>query len=387
MESYQAVDSRDAEKAVELKTMNPAAETNSPMDVVLGDEGGITRRLVTSSSFRDKELNKWERIIEGASNKAPPALLPCIKGFTPCFSWSIVCIEVMVPCYIRIIKALTLFLAKLPQEELGILLGLVLCFFGGMFPLTLAAAEAWRQFGGTELTECLALMNEQFMVAHAASEADDLVDDDNDGIPDVLQINAQQLATRKGRLVLTATDPSTLNKGFQGLYTAWVAIIGVLKLQFAKTIALGSAIGDFLVTWMTIPCTNLLSHLLSPDIHKWIPVIITYACKVVAITLAYQIQRVISAFYSAIRGGLLITRNFLRILTRLQVPFFKDLDPDDTYADEVAGWALAGFGFYCQLMSGFNPPWVVGLVLWPLEISEATLLWAIASPSPDQTTG
>jgi hypothetical protein len=47
------------------------------------------------------------------------------------------------------------FVAALPVEELGILLGLLLCFFGGMFPMVMAAAEAWRQCGGAQTNECV----------------------------------------------------------------------------------------------------------------------------------------------------------------------------------------------------------------------------------------
>lgn len=136
------------------------------------------------------------------------------------------------------------------------------------------------------------------------------------------------------------------------------------------------------MTCVTIPCTTTLSHLLAPDLHKWIPSIITYVCKAIAISVAYMIQRVVSAFYSAIRGGLLITRNFLRILSRKQVPYFKDLDLEQTYMDEVAGWVIAAFGFYVQLRSGFSTPWIFEIVLWPLGVTEATLLWAVNSPAP-----
>ena len=39
---------------------------------------------------------------------------------------------------------------KLPTDELGILAGLVLCFFGGLYPMTLAAFEAYKQCGGED---------------------------------------------------------------------------------------------------------------------------------------------------------------------------------------------------------------------------------------------
>jgi hypothetical protein len=47
--------------------------------------------------------------------------------------------------------------------------------------MTLAAFEAWRQFGGANSMECIEALNEQFLTAVEANEKDDLVDDDEDG--------------------------------------------------------------------------------------------------------------------------------------------------------------------------------------------------------------
>ena len=116
--------------------------------------------------------------------------------------------------------------------------------------------------------------------------------------------------------------------------------------------------------------------------HKWIPQIIGYSCKAVAIFAAYKIQVVISAFYAAIRGGLMVTRNLLRVLSRPNKVFTLQIDPDDTMADEYAGWVIAAFGFYVQFKLGFAAPWVVQLLLWPLGVCESTLTWAVFQPTP-----
>ena len=43
-----------------------------------------------------------------------------------------------------------------------------------------------------------------------------------------------QLAKRKHGVFLKATDPHVLDKAFKGVYTAWVAVLAVLKIQFAQ---------------------------------------------------------------------------------------------------------------------------------------------------------
>ena len=92
-----------------------------------------------------------------------------------------------------------------------------------------------------------------------------------------------------------------------------------------------------------------------------------------------QIQKVVCAFYSAVRGGLLVTRGALRVLSRRKI---VHIDPDETYLDEATGWTVAAIGFGVQLSLGFNPPWVVSILLWPLGVSEAALAWAVNSPGP-----
>ena len=49
--------------------------------------------------------------------------------------------------------------------------------------------------------------------------------------------------------------------------------------------------------------------------------------------------------------------------------------------DEVLGWTLAAVGFYFQYTQMFSPPFVVELLLWPLQTVEYGLLYAVASTS------
>ena len=89
------------------------------------------------------------------------------------------------------------------------------------------------------------------------------------GIPDVDQMVPQELAAHKIRVVLSATDPKILDHGIKGCYTGWTAIIAVLKLQFAKMIALGAAIGDFLIKFVEKPGSAFLAHTLRYHPSCW----------------------------------------------------------------------------------------------------------------------
>ena len=138
------------------------------------------------------------------------------------------------------------------------------------------------------------------------------------------------------------------------------------------------------VFWYEISAkTKLLVHLMAEDMHKWIPSIIFYTCKVIAIAIAYKIQQIITAFYSAIRGGLMVTRG---LMSWLKNKGLITLDPETTNIDEWGGWALAALGFYFQFTQGFAAPWFVQLLLWPLVLAEGTLLWAINDTKGANTT-
>jgi hypothetical protein len=268
----------------------------------------------------------------------------------------------------------------MPHQELTIIYGFALCFFGSAYPFTVAAVEAWRQCGGSQASICLHDMAAQIDNAVKESALDDQIDDDKDGIADVEQISSKELLKRKIHVALRATDPKIVNDSLKGIYGAWSAVIACLKLEFARTIALGSAIGDFIHKLANIPLTKVMVHFLDDDLHQWIPNIISYTCKIVAIIIAYQIQVIITTFYSSIRGGLMVSRTSL---TWLIAKFGWKIDLETSYADEIAGWTLAAIGFYCQFKLGFGAPMLVRLVLWPVGFIEASLIWAVNSgPSP-----
>ena len=58
------------------------------------------------------------------------------------------------------------------------------------------------------------------------------------------------------------------------------------------------------------------------------------------------------------------------------------IDHELTWLDEAAGWALAALGFLFQWRLGFHPPWLLGLLLWPLDVIEGFIIWSINSSSP-----
>jgi hypothetical protein len=262
---------------------------------------------------------------------------------------------------------------KLPVDILLAILGLLLCFFGGTFAITIAALEAFY-YGGFETfkTNLLSLYYE-FMILWKKSREDDLVDADGDGTADVKQITARELFTRKISLYFsTCRDPAKIMGLTGDLIRCLMGVIAVLKSEFAKVIALGTMIGENMrkpVSYLVVPT---VSTVLPEKFHQWIAPTINYGCKLVAIWVAWFIQRIISSVQSAIRGGLMFSRRSLKYLNDQGYIKFND---EESYLDEILGWSVAALGIYFQLVNFFGIPFPLNIILCPISFVEETLIW------------
>ena len=177
---------------------------------------------------------------------------------------------------------------------------------------------------------------------------DNKKDEDGDGIPDVDQLEGKALLMRKTQVFLTKCDPGKINTAVGGLYLSWIAVVASLKIQFARTITLALSIAEMLqrpVDWIIAPA---LLVIVPAEYRKWIPVILGWCCKSLAMSIAWYIQRVISAATSAVRGGLMCSRGVMKLCYRRgwRLGGMLPENDEDTYLDEVAGFMIAGLGFY-----------------------------------------
>ena len=105
----------------------------------------------------------------------------------------------------------------------------------------------------------------------------------------------------------------------------------------------GGAIGDVLRPPVRRAMEPFLKKAISnEDYHKWIRPGLNYACKLVAVSIAWTLQRIISAFHSAVRGGQIAGDALVVMLKNAGV---LKHGPHDSFADEVVGYLLAFFVF------------------------------------------
>jgi len=100
----------------------------------------------------------------------------------------------------------------LPEDQLQFLIGAIICFFGGVYPLLFAAIEAAKHGGLTTLKAALKDLADEASVIIEASKKDDKADDNKDGTSDVAELDAKALLVRKANLVLTKMNPEKVRK-------------------------------------------------------------------------------------------------------------------------------------------------------------------------------
>jgi hypothetical protein len=122
-----------------------------------------------------------------------------------------------------------------------------------------------------------------------------------------------------------------------------------------------------------------LQKIIPKDYSKWVPVILSWIAKAIAISIAWYIQTIVSATASALTGGLMMARATYQACLHRKINLFG-LIPEDhsqTVVDEGLSYLFAGLGFYTQFRLGFKLPAPFNILLFPFEFAEYYIRWSI----------
>jgi len=278
-----------------------------------------------------------------------------------------------IPVVISISQKIYKVYKELPTNVLYLLIGTVMCFFGGFYPTVFAALQAAEHGGLTTVRKALSALSKEVMVIVQENKKDNKKDDDGDGISDADQIEGRELVKRKVKLVLTKMNPEKVNDAISAIYKVWMSVLAVLTIEFARTIALALTISEFSKKFTDRFLLPIVKKATPAEYQKWCPVLLDWFCKSIGMSIAWKIQSVISAFTSALAGGLIMSRAMLLI-------FYKgEKDHEDTSADEIASYVFAGLGFYFQYQMKFDAPFPLNVILWPVELAETYIRWAVTN--------
>jgi len=356
-----------------------------PDEVVPDDFGGA------APVAKRGELSQEDRIaalIKEAQNRAPPQIAEFLKQagpiLVPVVNMAIVVINVVGPLYIKAGVAIYTFLTWLPWDLLQATIGFGLCFFGGGYCASIAACEAFAMTGWPVTKRHLIEVYESASAIIDAQKADDQKDEDGDGVADVKQIPTSELVDRKIRVAAQAVkEPQKLAAALGGLYTGWLAVQGVLRIKFAKTINLAISCAQFFEYYVTKFSLPILTPFVPPEFVHWLPTALSTFTRGIFVYFAWKLQEIISAAQSGLRGGLMCSRGLLNFLNKRGVksigPF--SLEHESSYVDEVFGFMLGAFGFYVQWKLGFGMPFPLNLAMLPLDVIEWYIRYSVSTGS------
>lgn len=312
-----------------------------------------------TKSSKSEALNKLQ-------THAKP-ILAFIENATP---------QIIAFCY----KAKELY-QTLPEDELYFIFGAIICFFGGVYPTLFAAIEAAKHGGIAKVQLALKDLANEAIVIIEASKKDDDVDNDNDGKRDVDQLDAKQLVLRKVNLVMTKMNPEKVNTALSSIYTTWVAVVAVVAIQFAKTVAFAETICTFVRKPISRHVTPKFIEMTPPEYQKWVPILIGWATKAFSISIAFFLTQIIAAFTASLIGGLMMTRALMKIATKKGWAIGELMAKDDkeTVLDEYIAYAIAFAGFYFQWKISFAIPFPLNLIFFPFGMAEQSIRWSITS--------
>jgi len=358
------------DKEAAKKTAGEIKDETSKFAKEIGNEIGKTWESMRAAKFTET--------LNAEDDTMPKKALKCFMTYL------MKPLIIVLMIYVFIIRMLYKVYQVLPIHLLEMIFGVGLCFFGGVYFASIAAFEAFRNFGGQLLIDELSLCWEQALLVKAANEEDDKKDLDKNGVADVQEMGYNELITHKAKMAMMAVDkPERLMKASEYLFTAWVAVIATLKSQFAKTVAIALGIADQLQLPAIQVFGPTLAMLLGKDLSHWTAPIIGTTIKVIAVVISSYIQAVISAFYSGIRGGRLFGEAFMYGVMPYISPYLpecmgvKNFDPAESYIDEILGFPLAAAGFYYQITHGFALEFPYSLIMLPCTIVEWVIRWHI----------
>mmetsp|Transcript_37058 Transcript_37058/g.44800 ORF Transcript_37058/g.44800 Transcript_37058/m.44800 type:complete len:351 (-) Transcript_37058:231-1283(-) len=322
------------------------------------------------------EYARYTKLISAASAKAPEKYAPYIEKAAPVGAGIVVFLKTVIPLYVKLFQRLYDLYNQLPYDLMVAVYGFALCFFGGQYATLIAAVETFRIAGWDPTKAAIMELLEEHKAIAAANKDDNDKDDDGNGVKDVDELEADKLLMRKTVMILKSANPDKVNSALSGIYMGLMGVVAALKVKFAKTVMLGVSLSNALKAPVNRFIVPIVKKTVDEDYHKWIPSVVGYVCKFIAISIVWWLQRVISAFHSAIKGGLMCARHTIAFSNSKG---YTKIDCDNSYVDEIAGWGLAMLGMYLQVIYGFTTPFPLNIIFLPLDAVEYMITWMVTS--------
>eukprot|EP00612_Vaucheria_litorea_P005929 CAMPEP_0171462936 /NCGR_PEP_ID=MMETSP0945-20130129/6787_1 /TAXON_ID=109269 /ORGANISM="Vaucheria litorea, Strain CCMP2940" /LENGTH=327 /DNA_ID=CAMNT_0011989587 /DNA_START=28 /DNA_END=1008 /DNA_ORIENTATION=- len=255
-----------------------------------------------------------------------------------------------------------------PEELMKILLGAALVLAGGIFPTMVSTFEAIRASGTWPgIKSSFNALYNNYLVAQAEMAKDDLLDADNNGIPDVLEMDSKALIHRKSLVIIKSINTEQVSDAAQKIGTALFAVLATLRLRLAYVFTIGTGLAHMCHEWFGQTATDAVITALPEESQKLGPLLVLTTLKVGGVLVAWIFTRYIFAFYIAMSGGKLLVEALVALLKgQNKINENHILIQKGDELSKVVG--AAGFAFQCYM--GFELFFVFKLILIPLFFAE-----------------
>ncbi|EPY25934.1 hypothetical protein AGDE_11624 [Angomonas deanei] len=133
-------------------------------------------------------------------------------------------------------------------------------FFGGFFLMTITVLETLRLVCWEDVKENVKILKENYIIAKRENEKDNALDEDGNGIADVLEIDNQtELILRKIKVLMKSINREQVEKSLRLLSSAILSVIATLKVKSARTLTLSASIANLCHQY--IPLDEILINL------------------------------------------------------------------------------------------------------------------------------
>jgi hypothetical protein len=315
--------------------------------------------------------------------------------------------KVVLPSIFVSIKTIVKFYNSLPMDAITAQIGLVYCFLGGYYPTLFSSLQAAKYCGWSIMVGAVTdLTNEAIKVIDEIDEQQTRSD---------IFYNRKDLYLQQTNIVLKTVDPMKINQAAGALYTTWLGISTVLRQEYARVINLSLTLASGIERISYFILQVPLNIITPKDYQKWVPAIIGWISKGIAMRLAWRIERVLTASTSAIAGGAMFARSIIRMFhnnnnfkrlfsgkkKKKKYHSYSDdddiinIDEDDiddeegntrrqpSLVENMIGITVGGIGFYTQIEHqyknnfSFEIPFPLSLVTWPFDLAEKWIQWYI----------
>ena len=308
----------------------------------------------------------------------------------------ILCGKTIIPPTVTFASTVVKFYLNLPTDMILAQIGLDYCFAGGYYPTLFSSIQAARHCGWDTMITSI-----QDLTAEAIKVIDVTTDEASNIRWD--EMNKRQILMKQTDLILKTMDPMKINTAIGSLYTTWLGVSVVLEKEYARVISLSMTLAYYCERVTSIVLEPPLRFVVSNDYHKWIPVMLGWACKAAAMNVAWRIQRILTASTSAMTGGVMFSRSLLRMFRRhrrqqqrrnknKRSRWSQDEEDDEdidnigrntAMLEDIIGFIVAGVGFWTQFQAqyknnfSFEVPFPINLITWPFDLAEKWIQWQI----------